>query len=164
MRVFSLLRGEAFPKVTESYGKSAPLFIVGKDEYDNSLNQLFIRTVFCSSTKAALLRSRRRPAGEPTSHDSGNRFPMTSAPTNHLQFSLGFSFHCRCRLCIHRPPCYRNGGRNTIEGFWSIVKRGIIGTFHKVSAKYLPLYVNEFEFRYNNRNNADIFGAAIKGY
>ncbi|MDQ6706426.1 MAG: IS1595 family transposase, partial [Acidobacteriota bacterium] len=51
---------------------------------------------------------------------------------------------------------------NTIEGFWSIVKRGIIGTFHKVSRKYLPLYVNEFEFRYNNRMNPDIFGAAIR--
>ncbi len=50
----------------------------------------------------------------------------------------------------------------TIEGFWSLVKRGIVGTFHKVSRKYLPLYVNEFEFRYNNRNNPDIFGAAIK--
>jgi hypothetical protein len=45
---------------------------------------------------------------------------------------------------------------------WSIVKRGIVGTFHKVSAKYLPLYVNEFEFRYNNRKNADIFGAPIR--
>jgi transposase-like protein len=51
---------------------------------------------------------------------------------------------------------------NTIEGFWSMVKRGIIGTFHKVSKKYLPFYVNEFEFRYNNRENADIFGAAIR--
>ena len=51
---------------------------------------------------------------------------------------------------------------NTIEGFWSIVKRGIMGTFHKVSAAYLPLYVNEFEFRYNHRNNQDIFGAAIR--
>ena len=51
---------------------------------------------------------------------------------------------------------------NTIEGFWSIVKRGIVGTFHKVSKKYLPLYVNEFEFRYNNRMNPDIFGAAIR--
>jgi len=50
----------------------------------------------------------------------------------------------------------------TIEGFWSIVKRGVVGTFHKVSRKYLPLYVNEFQFRYNNRNNPDIFGAAIK--
>ena len=51
---------------------------------------------------------------------------------------------------------------NTIEGFWSIVKGGIMGTFHKVSAAYLPLYVNEFEFRYNHRNNQDIFGAAIR--
>lgn len=51
----------------------------------------------------------------------------------------------------------------TIEGFWSLVKRGVVGTFHKVSAKYLPLYVAEFQFRYNNRSNPDIFGEAIKG-
>ena len=43
------------------------------------------------------------------------------------------------------------------------MKRGIVGTFHNVSRKYLPLYVAEFEFRYNNRKNADIFGAAIAG-
>jgi len=52
---------------------------------------------------------------------------------------------------------------NTIEGFWSIFKRGVVGTFHKISRKYLPLYVAEFEFRYNNRFNPDIFGAAIGG-
>jgi len=51
----------------------------------------------------------------------------------------------------------------TIEGFWSLVKRGMVGTFHKVSAKYLPLYVAEFQFRYNNRANPDIFGEAIRG-
>jgi transposase-like protein len=51
----------------------------------------------------------------------------------------------------------------TIEGFWSIFKRGVIGTFHNVSHKYLPLYVAEFQFRYNNRDNADIFGEAIRG-
>jgi hypothetical protein len=52
---------------------------------------------------------------------------------------------------------------NTIEGFWSIFKRGIVGSFHKVSRKYLPLYVAEFQFRYNNRMNPDIFGTAIGG-
>jgi transposase-like protein len=52
---------------------------------------------------------------------------------------------------------------NTIEGFWSIFKRGIVGSFHKVSRKYMPLYVAEFQFRYNNRHNADIFGTAIEG-
>ena len=51
----------------------------------------------------------------------------------------------------------------TIEGFWSLIKRGMIGTFHKVSKKYLDLYVAEFQFRYNNGENADIFGTAIKG-
>jgi len=48
------------------------------------------------------------------------------------------------------------------EGLWPLVKRGVVGTFHKVSHKYLQLYVNEFEFRYNNRKNAHIFGAAIR--
>lgn len=51
----------------------------------------------------------------------------------------------------------------TIEGFWSIFKRGVVGTFHKVSAKYLPLYVAEFQFRDNNRDNEDIFGEAVRG-
>jgi hypothetical protein len=38
-----------------------------------------------------------------------------------------------------------------------------MGSFHKVSHKYLPLYVAELSFRYNNRQNADIFGVAISG-
>jgi transposase-like protein len=52
---------------------------------------------------------------------------------------------------------------NTIEGFWSIFKRGVVGTFHKMSAKYMPLYVAEFQFRYNNRFSPDMFGTAIGG-
>jgi hypothetical protein len=36
-----------------------------------------------------------------------------------------------------------------------------MGTFHNVSAKYLPLFVAEFEWHYDNRNNPDIFGEAV---
>ncbi len=52
---------------------------------------------------------------------------------------------------------------NNIENFWSLLKRGVIGTFHHVSKKYLPLYLAEFQFRHNNRKNPDIFGEAIAG-
>jgi hypothetical protein len=52
---------------------------------------------------------------------------------------------------------------NTIEGFWSILKRGVMGTYHKASRKYLPQYVAEFQFLYNNRESADIFAEAIRG-
>lgn len=52
---------------------------------------------------------------------------------------------------------------NTIERFWSLVKRGVVGTFRKVSRKYLPLYVAEFQFRHNHRNNPDIFDVAVAG-
>jgi len=52
---------------------------------------------------------------------------------------------------------------NTIESFWSLIKRGIIGNYHHVSKEYLPLYLNEFSFRFNNRKNPDIFDAIIAG-
>jgi transposase-like protein len=50
---------------------------------------------------------------------------------------------------------------NTIEGFWSLLKRGIVGSYHKVSKDYLPLYLNEFAFRYNHREDPDIFRALL---
>jgi transposase-like protein/IS1 family transposase len=46
---------------------------------------------------------------------------------------------------------------NNIESFWSLLKRGVMGSFHHVSKEYLPLYLNEFSFRFNNRKEPDIF-------
>lgn len=42
---------------------------------------------------------------------------------------------------------------NTIEGFWSQLKRGVDGTYHAISPKYLQDYINEFAFRWNHRNS-----------
>jgi hypothetical protein len=50
-----------------------------------------------------------------------------------------------------------------IDSFWSLLKCGMVGTYHNVSKKYLPLYLAEFQFRYNNRRESDIFGKAIAG-
>jgi ISXO2-like transposase domain len=62
-----------------------------------------------------------------------------------------------------RPRCDSGHPGTGTAGLISIFMRGMVGTFHKVSAKYLPLYIAEFQFRYNNRSNADIFGEAISG-
>ena len=40
---------------------------------------------------------------------------------------------------------------NTVEGIWSLFKRSIIGSFHKISKKHLNAYLDELEFRFNNR-------------
>jgi hypothetical protein len=48
----------------------------------------------------------------------------------------------------HRSGEYVPGAiyTNNIESFWSLLKRGIVGTYHNVSKKYLPLYLAEFQF------------------
>lgn len=54
----------------------------------------------------------------------------------------------------HNQSEYVNGRvhTNTIEGFWSLLKRGIVGIYHFTSKKHLQMYVDEFVFRYNTRN------------
>lgn len=41
---------------------------------------------------------------------------------------------------------------NTIEGFWSIIKNGIKGSYRAISKKYLPFYLTEFSYKFNNRH------------
>ena len=47
-----------------------------------------------------------------------------------------------------------NAHTNTIEGFWSLLKRGIDGVYHAVSQKHLQSYINEYSFRYNHRGDS----------
>ena len=50
---------------------------------------------------------------------------------------------------------------NTIEGFWSLVKRGIGGVYHNVGKQYLQTYLNEYSFRYNRRDCGNLIFHAI---
>ena len=51
---------------------------------------------------------------------------------------------------------------NTLEGFWSLFKRGIVGQYHSVSQKWINKYINEFCYRYNNRTNVHLFDMTIE--
>jgi transposase-like protein len=57
----------------------------------------------------------------------------------------------------HKQHEYSRGdvSSNTIEGFFSIVKRGLVGTFHHVEPRHLFRYLDEFDFRYNARDLTD---------
>ena len=59
----------------------------------------------------------------------------------------------------HSKKVYVDGNThtNTIEGFWSQLKRSIDGTYHMVAPKHLQQYVNEFAWRYNRRNSKGLF-------
>lgn len=59
----------------------------------------------------------------------------------------------------HRAKEYVRGEvhTNTIEGAFGLFKRALVGSFHQVSTKHLDRYLDEFEFRYNNRKNPYLF-------
>jgi transposase-like protein len=59
----------------------------------------------------------------------------------------------------HSDGIYVDGDvtTNGIESAFSLLKRGIIGSWHKVSAKHLAAYLDEMTFRFNNRNNPFLF-------
>jgi transposase-like protein len=103
---------------------------------DGATLQGFVREAV--STKVDLLASDEHP-----SYYGLTDFPHAFVRHGHGQYVVGAVHTC------------------TIDGFWSLLKRGIMGTSHKVSAKYLPLYVAEFAWRYNNRQNPDIFSDAV---
>lgn len=52
---------------------------------------------------------------------------------------------------------------NNVENFWSVMKRGIYGTYHQISFKHLSRYCDEFSFRYNSRTakDNDRFGLSL---
>jgi transposase-like protein len=71
----------------------------------------------------------------------------------------------------HSIEEYVRGGfwhTNTVEGYFSILKRGIVGTYHHVSQQHLKRYLAEFDFRYNERislgvNDSERMAKSIAG-
>ncbi len=79
---------------------------------------------------------------------------MTDEWTAYIGLGKEFSNH---EVINHGRKEYVRGNvhTNTMEGFWSLLKRGIFGIYHHVSDKHLQRYCDEFEYRYNSRGIED---------
>jgi len=66
-------------------------------------------------------------------------------------------------LRVDHSKMFYDGGvhTNNIESFWAILKRGVYGIYHHISVKHMQKYVDEFCFRYNNRDN-NMFDMVLK--
>ena len=84
--------------------------------------------------------------------------------TDELKSYLGIEDHdTRHQTVNHSAEEWVVGDVHTngIEGVWSLFKRSIVGTFHRMSVKHLDRYLEEMEWRFNNRSNPHIFRDAL---
>ncbi len=67
------------------------------------------------------------------------------------------------RRINHSAKVYVHGDihTNSVEGFWSLIKRGIGGVYHSVSQKYLQTYLDEYSWRYNRRDQGNLLFKAL---
>ena len=85
-------------------------------------------------------RKRGRYEKEPVIRDGGTRSP---------------------RQVLPRPGDESAQRIGTVDGYWGLLKRGIIGSYHQISVKHLSRYVAEFQLKWNNRRNPEIFMLVI---
>ena len=92
---------------------------------------------------------------------------MTDEATYYKALGREYASH---GTTTHSAGQYVNGNihSNTAEGYFAILKRGLIGTFHHVGEQHLQRYCNEFDFRYNSRtalgfSDTDRTNLALKG-
>ncbi len=73
--------------------------------------------------------------------------------------AMGSNFKDKHKRINHSAGYYVDGDvhTNTVESAFSLLKRGVVGTWHKISAKHLPAYLSEMTFRFNRRKNHDLF-------
>jgi transposase-like protein len=90
--------------------------------------------------------------------DNGNTI-MTDEFVGYNSLAKNNYVHLR----VNHTKEFSNGNihTNNIEGFWAMVKRGIYGIYHHISVKYMQRYIDEFCFRFNNRDN-DMFDLVLR--
>ena len=125
--------------------------VVGAVERDGEV-RMTVAEDRTRKTLAAFIRANVDPATKRIMTDEWGVYPnMTDRDTLHERVNHFLKEYVRGD--VHT---------NTVEGVWSLLKRSIIGSFHHVSEKHLNAYLNELEWRYNNRHNDFLFRDTLK--
>ncbi len=107
--------------------------------------------MFLPTSLAEFIRETAQPGSEIHTDELSSYLWLDSS-----EFTHGVVKHSKTYVSphgVHTQGC---------ENIWSLFKRGITGIFHKVSAKYLPLYINEFSLRFNNRDQFNIMDRVLE--
>jgi transposase-like protein len=105
-------------------------------------------------TVSGFVKTTISPDAERIMTDQHHSYPTALAP----------EFTDRHELVNHIKGEYVRGDvyTNSIESAFSLLKRGVIGQFHKLSGKHLHRYLAEFEYRFNRRTDDDVFITTVK--
>lgn len=85
--------------------------------------------------------------------------PTSTIYTDEFLSYRGLDRHFARHETVHHAEEWVHGDvhTNAVQNVWSLLKRSIMGTFHKVSTKHLDRYLDELEYRFNNRGNPYLF-------
>lgn len=132
---------------------------------------LVVGAVERSADGASQVRTKAHGEGERPTRKNLGKFVRANIAQDavvytdeHRTYPALLKNHRRHETIPHKNRIWIRGDvhTNSVEGAWSLFKRSVIGAFHQVSCKHLPAYLDEFEFRFNNRDNPHIFRDAMQ--
>ena len=127
-------------KARRAFGSDHKMKVVSLVERGGQVRSFHVANVTGKTLKRVL-----------TSNIAADTRLMSDDAPMYRPIGRGFESH---EVVKHSVKEYARGDvtTNSVEGYFSILKRGLIGTFHHVGEQHLQRYVNEFDFRYNNRS------------
>jgi transposase-like protein len=144
-----------FPrKGKRGWVRSTKTPVLGAVERGGDIRLRVERTGESSGTYGRLISKHVDPATAHLYTDSGSSFEamgLSDKDTTHEQ--VNHSANEWVRGDVHT---------NTVESVWSLFKRSIVGSYHHMSTKHMDSYLDEFEWRFNNRHNDYLFRDTIK--
>lgn len=112
-----------------------------------------VRSIHVANVTAANLKEVMRENVEPTAHVNTDESVVYDFVGK--EFARHSTVNHSAKEYSRHEPDGTVSSTNTVEGFFSLIKRGVYGTFHRVSRQHLHRYLSEFDFRYNARDVDD---------